>query len=81
MAMRSLDNFDFTKELPQISAPTLIIVGAEDALNPPSESELLHRLIPNSELIIVENCGHNAPIERPQEINRITLEFLSKIKH
>ncbi len=62
-----------------ISAPTLVIVGAEDATTPPSESlRLVHRL-PHARLEILPETGHMAPIERPDEISRLIRGFLAEL--
>jgi pimeloyl-ACP methyl ester carboxylesterase len=38
--------------------------------------ELTHRLIPESKLIVFDNCGHFVPMERADDFNRALLEFL-----
>ena len=71
-------NHDLRGELSKIEAPTLILVGKEDILIPPSYSKSLHNEIKGSELIEIEGSGHVAPIEKPDVFNTIVLEFLSK---
>jgi pimeloyl-ACP methyl ester carboxylesterase len=67
---------DQAEMLPQISAPTLIIVGAEDAITPLEVSEAMQREIRGSRLEIIEGAGHVSNIERPAEFNRALKEFL-----
>ena len=45
---------DSTPLLRTIHCPTLIVVGAEDALTPPSFSEEMHQAIAGSELVICQ---------------------------
>ena len=67
---------DQTPLLSQISAPTLILVGVEDAITPVADSEKMHRAIPNSRLIVLENAGHVSNLERTERFNDAFLEFL-----
>ena len=67
---------DQTQLLSQISVPTLILVGAEDAITPVADSERMHRAIPGSRLVVLENAGHVSNIERTQQFNDALLEFL-----
>ncbi|NOY74922.1 MAG: alpha/beta hydrolase, partial [Kiritimatiellaeota bacterium] len=46
---------------------TVIIWGQNDKVLPLSLGKRLHNDIPDSELIILEGCGHNPPEERPAE--------------
>jgi pimeloyl-ACP methyl ester carboxylesterase len=52
--------------LASINCPSLILCGDQDALTPPDLHHEMAQLIPNATLNIVEDCGHLAPLERPQ---------------
>ncbi|HYK21466.1 MAG TPA: alpha/beta fold hydrolase [Pyrinomonadaceae bacterium] len=67
---------DQTPLLSQISAPTLILVGAEDAITPVADSEKMHHAIPNARLVVLENAGHVSNLERTEQFNDAILEFL-----
>jgi pimeloyl-ACP methyl ester carboxylesterase len=67
---------DYTDDLPNIKAPTLIIVGREDPIRPVSDAEFMHERISNSQLEIIEDAAHMANMEAPEVFNRILLEFL-----
>lgn len=71
---------DQTSLLPEILAPTLIIVGSEDALTPPADSELMHREIRGSQLVVIEGAGHVSNIERPTEFNDALTKFLRALE-
>ncbi|NQX29000.1 alpha/beta hydrolase [Microbacteriaceae bacterium VKM Ac-2854] len=49
------------EQLRDISAPTLVIHGAEDPLFPPGHGEALAREIPGASLLIVPGLGHQFP--------------------
>ena len=59
-----------------ISVPVLIIWGAEDEVVPLSVGKNFKRDIPNSELVILPECGHIPPEEEAQETTRIVKAFL-----
>jgi pimeloyl-ACP methyl ester carboxylesterase len=65
-----------TKRLNNMKAPTLLIWGAEDALNSVDDGVGLRKSIPNARLEVVSKCGHLPHIEKPAEFNKLTLDFL-----
>ena len=58
---------DLRPDLPSITAPTVVLTGREDFICGPVWAEMLHHGIPGSELVIIENCGHFAQVEQPEE--------------
>lgn len=66
---------DSIETLESIVAPTLIIVGEEDGLTPPSAAEAMHAAIPNSKLQVIARAGHLSPLESPDEVNRSIRSF------
>ena len=75
---RASSKHDLRSRVSQIKSPTLIISGEEDILIPPRYSKILNSEITDSELVIIKDCAHVPPIEKPEEFNSIVLEFLSK---
>ncbi|MGH9906289.1 MAG: alpha/beta fold hydrolase [Pyrinomonadaceae bacterium] len=71
---------DHTSLLSRIIAPTLILVGREDALTPVADSELMHREIGGSRIQVVEGAGHVSNIEKPEKFNAAITEFLSDLE-
>ncbi len=67
---------DSTDLLPRIECPTLIVVGAEDAITPPAESEAMAKRISRSRLVVIESAGHVSSLEQPEAFNRALEEFL-----
>jgi pimeloyl-ACP methyl ester carboxylesterase len=67
---------NYVDRLSEIAIPTLILHGEDDRLLPVAIAERAHRLIPNSRLEIVPNCGHLAPLEQPEAVNRALGQFL-----
>ncbi|MEI7963886.1 MAG: alpha/beta hydrolase [Chitinophagaceae bacterium] len=67
------------EELNQIKQPTCLIWGNNDTITPPFVGKEFNRLIPNSEIHFVDQCGHAPMMEVPHEFNRILDEFLVKL--
>ncbi|RYD53479.1 MAG: alpha/beta fold hydrolase [Sphingobacteriales bacterium] len=65
-------------ELKDISAPTCLIWGKNDTITPPMVAEEFQKLIPNSELHWIDQCGHAPMMEVPGEFNNILTGFLAK---
>jgi pimeloyl-ACP methyl ester carboxylesterase len=61
---------------PQIELPTLIIWGREDKIIPLENGVRLHQAIRNSQLVIIERCGHDPPEERPEKVLAVMEKFL-----
>jgi pimeloyl-ACP methyl ester carboxylesterase len=53
---------DRTPELRELSVPTVVIHGAEDALIGISGAEATAAAIPGAELIVIEGMGHDLPV-------------------
>ena len=71
--------FDITTRLGRLTVPTLIIAGRDDRITPPERSEVLHRGIPGSRLVVIDNAGHTIPMEKPAEFNATVSEFLATL--
>jgi len=68
-AMR--DRPDSTELLAELGGlPTLVIVGAQDAITPPREAEAMAKAIPGARLAVIPEAGHLTPLEQPEEFNR-----------
>ena len=63
-------------ELGQIKVPTLLIWGKNDKVTPPFVAEDFHKLIPNSELAFIDQCGHAPMMEVLVTFNQILEKFL-----
>ena len=71
-------SYDIKDKLPGITAPTLITVGRSDWITPVAASEVIHGLIPDSELVVFEKSGHSPPQEEPEKFQRVVREFLGR---
>jgi pimeloyl-ACP methyl ester carboxylesterase len=64
----------------KVRAPALLVWGAGDPLVPLSYGEEMHRLIPNSRLVVVSHAAHVAMWDNPDEFNALVLDFLDEVE-
>lgn len=62
--------------LDEISVPTLVVVGSCDLPDITAMAERLAGAIPGAQLETIEGAGHLPSLERPDELNRLLLDFL-----
>ncbi len=65
------------KRLSEIKAPTLLIVGDRDVKGMQLLSQRLHKLIADSRIEMIEGADHLVNLSKPEEFNRLVLEFLT----
>jgi 3-oxoadipate enol-lactonase len=66
-------------EIGSVTAPTLVIVGADDAAEPVKRSRKIAELIPGARLEIVPYCGHSSTIEQPEAVTGLLRPFLAEV--
>ncbi len=67
---------DGRRDLGAIHCPTLVLCGRQDALTPLAGHEEMADGIPNSKLVVIEDCGHMAPLERPRAVSAVMRYWL-----
>jgi len=63
-------------DLERIQCDTLVLCGRQDALTPLELHEEMASRIPNATLVVVEDSGHLAPLERPKPVTRAMRAWL-----
>lgn len=76
LAMR--ERPDRTSELGAIACPTLVVVGSEDAVTPPSDARALQAAIPGARLVEIAGSGHLVPLEAPAAFTAELMLFLDE---
>jgi hypothetical protein len=71
--------FDCSKALPSIQAPTLVLTGDLDQLISPQNSKLIASLIPGASRIVILGCGHRMMWEATDECVGYVTDFLAGI--
>ena len=59
-----------------VRQPTLIVWGRQDGILPLADGERFDREIPNSTLVVFDQCGHVPQIEKAADFNQTVLKFL-----
>jgi pimeloyl-ACP methyl ester carboxylesterase len=67
-----------SESLKTITAPTLIVVGANDDRFL-AAADAMARRIPGARKVIIENAGHAANMDQPAQFNRSVSEFLEDL--
>ncbi len=74
---RACDAFDVRDRLGRIKTPTLIVSGDDDKLTPPKYSDFLEEKIAGAQRVRIAQAGHLCPLEKPMEVSRAIMGFLS----
>jgi pimeloyl-ACP methyl ester carboxylesterase len=75
---KSAIRHNMATEIPKLKMPVLLIWGKQDTITPPHVAEEFHTLIPHSELHWIDECGHAAMMEQPEQFNAIVEAWLAK---
>ena len=68
---------DGRADLPRIACPVLVLCGRQDQPTPVELHEEMAAAIPGARLVVIEDCGHLAPIERPEAVNAAMRDWLT----
>jgi pimeloyl-ACP methyl ester carboxylesterase len=71
-----LNRPDARPMLPAIRCPTLVMVGRQDRWSPLPQHEEIASLVPDAELVVIEDSGHMAPAEQPEQVSVALLRWL-----
>ena len=71
---RSIEAFDVTDRLGELTTPTLMVAGAADALARDNVKDYLR--LPNASLQVFNRVGHFVPADVPDELAALLADFL-----
>lgn len=77
LQFQAFAEFDCSKALPDIRAPTLVLTGDLDQLISPQNSKFIAGLIPGARLIVIPGSGHRLMWEATEECVGFVTEFLA----
>lgn len=81
MLARSAIKHNMLNDLLKITKPVCLIWGKQDNVTPPEVAVDMNKFLPNSELYWIDQCGHAAMMEKPNEFNKILYSWLKKIEN
>ena len=74
-AMALEDRPDSLSTLQQLAIKTLIIGGAQDKVCPASHQKMMHQAVTNSQLALLDCCGHFSPLEQPTQVSKLLTQW------
>lgn len=72
--MRYIPHLDMT----MLTIPTCIVLGEHDGIIPPQASRQFYEALPHHQFITFQHAAHMDMLEKPEEFNRVMLDFLSQ---
>jgi pimeloyl-ACP methyl ester carboxylesterase len=75
---KSAIRHNMRKDIPNFKMPVCLIWGKQDTITPPEVCEEFHSLFPNSEMHVLDKCGHAPMMEQPEAFNLLADAFYKK---
>ena len=72
------DFFDLRDVLPSVTCPALVLYPDRSSIFDVEQAVAFYRCLPNGELAILPNCGHNTYEHQPKEYISCVLNFLKR---
>ncbi len=76
---RAAQRENLSNKIHRIKVPTLLVWGLNDNITPANVGYEFHKLMPNSTLRFIDQCGHAAMMEKPKEFNLYLQDFLNTV--
>jgi pimeloyl-ACP methyl ester carboxylesterase len=76
-----LGRIDSRPGLAQISCPTLVVCGREDAITPLAMHQELAAAISGAQLTVLDDCGHLSSLEQPERVTQALTLWLQRLQH
>jgi pimeloyl-ACP methyl ester carboxylesterase len=70
---------DISRELPAVTAPTLLVWGARDRLVPVLDAAAWHELLPDARLVVLPRASHVPMVESPEELVDALVAFREEL--
>lgn len=70
------ETFDLRPELEQITAPTLVITGADDFITGPPSAAEIEQGLTHVTKVVIPDCGHFIFLEAPEAFGEAVVSFL-----
>jgi 3-oxoadipate enol-lactonase len=78
LAQRAMaERQDQTNLMPRLKTKVWVLAGLEDTLIPSTEADSMAKVIPGSQLLVLDSVGHLIPLEDPNRFQKILEKFLS----
>ena len=74
----ALVRLDGYADLARIACPSLVVACRQDRLRTFAETERMAACLPHQRFEVIEDCGHMAPLEKPQELAAILTSWIER---
>ena len=75
-AIRAIGFVDLTERIAAIRCPTLVVVGEQDPGTPPAMARVIHKRIPDAQLLVLSGAAHCAVVEASDRFLPALMSFL-----
>ncbi|MGH3948637.1 MAG: 3-oxoadipate enol-lactonase [Pseudonocardiaceae bacterium] len=75
----AIEKMNLVPGLSSITAPALVIAGAQDPATPPEHGKQIAAAISGARLEVVESAAHLASVEQADEVSRLIIEQIKRI--
>jgi 3-oxoadipate enol-lactonase len=75
----AIRDMDLTEGLPSITAPTLVIAGAQDKSTPPDHAERIVTAVPGARLVVLDPGAHLVAVERAERVTELIIDHLGAL--
>lgn len=69
---------DATEVLADLSCPTLLVCGRQDAWSPLARHERMQQVNPGARLVVIEHSGHMSTMEQPAAVSRALVDWMGR---
>jgi len=76
--LKILQEVDLRNQLPEITQPTLMIVGKRDTLSRPKTAKQMLPLLPNAQLEIIDGAGHAPFLSHNKHFTNLIEQFIKE---
>jgi pimeloyl-ACP methyl ester carboxylesterase len=73
-----LHDHDTTERLEEVAVPAFVVVGSRDILTPPTFARLMVDNLPDAELTVLPQAGHQLMQERPDDVARLIRDLAER---
>jgi 3-oxoadipate enol-lactonase / 4-carboxymuconolactone decarboxylase len=72
----AIEQMSIVDDLPTVTAPTLVIVGADDPATPPEHGRRIADAVPGARLVVVPGAAHLGNVEQPAAFTGLIIDHL-----
>lgn len=79
LALLAAAEADASQSFAKVACPTLLVAGRHDVLLPIARAEAVAALVPQAELLVMEEAAHFVPYQQPARFAGLVLDFIGRV--